>query len=72
MGPQLGAVDIQYLMELQQVNLLKPLDKFINILGYIALIRSEFKTARPNGEQIIDELDQKFMISYRKQNANKK
>ena len=72
MGPQLGAVDIQYLMELQQVNLLKPLDKFINILVYIALIRSEFKTARPNGEQIIDELDQKFMISYRKQNANKK
>ena len=54
------------------MNLLKPLDKFINILGYIALIRSEFKTARPNGEQIIDELDQKFMISYRKQNANKK
>ena len=72
MGPQLGAVDIQYLMELQQVNLLKPLDKFINILNYIALIRSEFKTARPNGEQIIDELDQKFMISYRKQKANKK
>jgi hypothetical protein len=67
-----GAIDIQYFMELQQVHLLKPLDSFKSIHTYMLSIRQTFKNARPNGEQIIEELDQKFMMAYRKNYANKK
>lgn len=35
-------------------------------------VRQAFKDVRANGDQIIEELDQKFMMAYRKINANKK